>query len=95
MNSIGLQENSTARGPKNSCSYADIVAQFIDISFRISTSLSGIRCWFRFRDDTFAFWRGDKARLLAFFWTLNTFDPNLQFTMEVGERQLQFLDLLI
>ena len=29
------------------------------------------------------------------FQTLNGFDPNLQFTMEVGGRQLQFLDLLI
>ena len=26
-----LQENGTAMGPKNSCSYADIVAEFIDI----------------------------------------------------------------
>ncbi len=27
--------------------------------------------------------------------TLNTFDPHLQFTMEVGGRSLYFLDLLI
>ena len=34
-------------------------------------------------------------RLKAFFKTLNTFDPHLQFTMEVGGRSLHFLDLLI
>ena len=26
-----MQENGTAMGPKNSCSYADIVAEFINI----------------------------------------------------------------
>ena len=91
-----LQENGTAMGPKNSCSYADIVAEFIDIKvLEFRQVYPELRCWFRFRDDTFALWRGDRERLQAFFQTLNGFDPNLQFTMEVGGRQLQFLDLLI
>ena len=34
-------------------------------------------------------------RLQAFFKDLNTFDPHLQFTMDVGGRSLHFLDLLI
>ena len=34
-------------------------------------------------------------QLRAFFHDLNTFDPHLQFTMDVGEHGLHFLDLLI
>ena len=34
-------------------------------------------------------------RLQAFFHDLNTFDPHLQFTMDVGGRSLHFLNLLI
>ncbi len=34
-------------------------------------------------------------RLQAFFQDLNTFDPHLQFTMDVGGRNLHFLDHLI
>ena len=59
-----MQENGTAMGPKNSCSYADIVAEFIDIKVLETRQVyPELRCWFRFRDDTFAFWRGDKVRL--------------------------------
>lgn len=52
-------------------------------------------CWFRFRDDTFVLWRGSEERLQEFFQVLNTFDPNLQFTIDVGKRSLHFLDLHI
>ena len=34
-------------------------------------------------------------RLQAFFQDLNTFNPHLQFIMDVGGRSLRFLDLLI
>ena len=48
-----LQENGTAMGPKNSCSYADIVAEEIDKKVLESRSIyPELRCWFRFRDDT-------------------------------------------
>ena len=72
-----MQENGTAMGPKNSCSYADIVAEFIDVKVLESRQVyPELRCWFRFGDDTFAFWRADKVCFQAFFRTLNTFDPN-------------------
>ena len=34
-------------------------------------------------------------RLQAFFHDLNTFDPHLQFTMDMGGRSFHFVDLLI
>ena len=91
-----LQENGTAMGPKNSCSYADIVAKNIDQQVLAARTIyPELRCWFRFRDDTIVLWRGSVQRLNAFFQALNTFDPYLQFTMDMGGKSLHFLDLLI
>ena len=91
-----LQTNGTAMGPKNSCSYADIVAEHVDRRVLESkTSYPELMSWFRFRDDTFALWRGTVLRLNEFFELLNSFDANLQFTMDVGGSSLHFLDLLI
>ena len=91
-----LQTNGTAMGPKNSCSYADIVAEHVDRRVLESkTSYPELKSWFRFRDDTFALWRGTVLRLNEFFELLNSFDAHLQFTMDVGGSSLHFLDLLI
>ena len=40
-------------------------------------------------------WRSTIEKLHAFFRDLNTFDINLQFTMEIEGSSLHFLDLLI
>ena len=75
-----LQENGTAMGPKNSCSYANIVAENIDVQVLAACNVyPELRCWYRFRDDTFVLWRGTVERLQAFFHLLNTFDSCLQF----------------
>ena len=48
-----LQENGTAMGPKNSCSYANIVAENIDQQVLAARTIyPELRCWFRFCDDT-------------------------------------------
>jgi hypothetical protein len=63
----------SAMGPKNSCSYADIVEEEIDKKVLESRSIyPELRCWFRFRDDTIVLWRGTMERLQAFFQDLNT-----------------------
>ena len=91
-----LQENGTAMGPKNSCSYADIVEENIDVQVLAACNVyPELRCWYLFRDDTFVLWRGTVERLQAFFHLLNTFDSCLQFTMDIGGRDLHFLDLEI
>ena len=83
-------------GPKNSCSYADIVAEAIDKKVLASRIIfPELKCWFRFRDDTMVLWRGSVERLQAFFKALNEYDSHLRFTMEVGGRSLHFLDLLL
>ena len=79
-----LQENGTAMGPKNACSYADIVAEEVDKQVLASRTIyPELICWFRFRDDTFVLWRGTAERLQAFFQSLNTFDSHLLWKWEV------------
>ena len=54
-----LQENGTVMGPKNSCLYADIVAENTDIQFLAACNVYlELRCWYRFCDDTFVLWQG-------------------------------------
>jgi hypothetical protein len=91
-----LKNDGTAMGPKNSCSYADIVAECVDNKvLDYKTTYPELRSWFRFRDDTFVLWRGTVERLNMFFITLNSFDKYLLFTMDMGGKSLHFLDLLI
>ena len=91
-----LQKDGTAMGPKNACSHADIIAEYVDDKVLHSkTTYPELCSWFRFRDDTFVLWRGAIERLNGFFATLNAFDKHLQFTMDVGGKSLHFLDLLI
>ena len=79
-----LQTDGTAMSPKNSCSYADIVAKCVDLRVLESkTIFPELRSLFRFRDDTFVLWRGTVERLSNFFAVLNSFDQNLQFTMDI------------
>ncbi len=83
-------------GPKNSCSYADIVVEEIDEQvFKSQSIYPELKCWYRFHDDTIVLWRGTVERLQTIFQNLNTFDAHLQFTMEIEGRSLHFLDLLI
>ena len=82
-----LQKNGTAMGPKNSCSYADIVAENIDKKVLESKALyPELRSWFRFRDDTFALWRGTVERLHAQFFQYIKF-IRLLFTIYYGSRR--------
>ena len=54
-------------GPKNACSYADIVAEYIDkkvLEFKVI--YPKLKSWFRFRDNTFVLWQGTVQRLHDF-----------------------------
>jgi hypothetical protein len=91
-----LQNDGTAMGPKNSCSYVDIVAEYVDNKVLDSkTTYPELHSWFRFRDDTFVLRRGTVERLNMFFIlsTLLINIYNLLWTW-VGSHYI-FLDLLI
>jgi len=52
--------------------------------------------WGRYMDDVISLWNYGEAELRGFLDHLNTYDRNLQFTLEVEiENKLPFLDVLI
>ena len=49
----------------------------------------------RYRDDCLVLWNGSLERLKEFHDFLNTLDPYLKFTVEIGGKRIEYLDLLI
>ncbi len=92
-----LQKNGTATGAKNSCSYSDMALEPIDdeIFNAKTTTFKEIHSYFRYRDDCFLLWLGNKDLLNKFVYFVNILDPSLKFTVEYGGKSLKFLDLLI
>ena len=92
-----LQENGTATGAPNSCSYSDLALEPIDeaIYAEAQSNFPELLYFGRYRDDIFALWVGTEERLQQFFNFINTLDDKLKFTMEIGGNTLEFLDLLI
>ena len=90
-----LQLNGTATGVPNSCSYADLVVFDIDKSVLQAkrNTFHKIRYFGQYCDDCLALWTSPLEKSELFLMFLNSIDSNLQFTIEVGENELCFLDL--
>ena len=88
-----LQSDSTAQGPHMSCSYSDIAIQYFDI--KALEFNPPVICWERFRDDIFVVWPHTLEELQVFFNYMNNIDQSkkIQFTMEIANDSLEFLDL--
>ena len=89
-----LQLNGTATGAPNSCSYADLAVFNIDKNVLQAkrNTYEKMRYSGRNRDDCLALWTGPLEKLELFLF-LNSLDSNLQFTIEIGGKELCFLDL--
>lgn len=62
----------------------------------LSTATCKPTIWRRYVDDTFIVWRHGEESLDAFHQHLNSFCPDIQFTVErENDRQLPFLDVLV
>ena len=92
-----VQTNGTATGSKNSCSYSDLALEPIDDEiYRASrTIFKELIAYFRYRDDCFLLWNGSLDLLRKFVYFVNTLDPSIKFTVEIGGKSLKFMDLLI
>ena len=92
-----LQTNGTATGAPNSCSYSDIAVSKIDdaVFKEMKSKYKELKYYGRYRDDCFALWEGNSEKLHQFFDFINSLDNDLKFTMEIGNKELCFLDVKI
>ena len=92
-----LQTNGTATGAPNSCSYADIAVASIDqaVMEQKETAFPKILYFGRYRDDCLVLWDGTDEKLKEQYSFINTINPDLKFTMEIGNQSICFSDLRI
>ena len=92
-----LQTNGTATGAPNSCSYAEIAVASIDnaVLDQKATCFDDLVYFGRYRYDYFSLWKGTMEKLESLYNFLNSLNPDLKFTMEVGGKGICFLGLKI
>ena len=54
-----------------------------------------LRVWLRYIDDIFFVWTHGENKLDEFLESLNSFHPNLKFTSERSEQEINFLDITV
>lgn len=54
-----------------------------------------VKYWYRYVDDILCLWTGTNRQLNTFLEHLNSHHKNMQFTMELGGKSINFLDLNI
>lgn len=98
-----LQTKGTAMGTKVAPTYANLVLGYLEeiltseckISFREEYALYIKNNWKRYLDDCFIFWTKSVDDLQIFHKILNSLHDSLQFAMEISEKELPFLDILV
>uniref|UniRef100_A0A8C5QN04 GIY-YIG domain-containing protein n=1 Tax=Leptobrachium leishanense TaxID=445787 RepID=A0A8C5QN04_9ANUR len=97
QNKFYLQKTGTAMGAKFAPGYANIfVAHWEqEVIWENNPFRANLALWRRFIDDIFIVWEGGREDLDRFFDYVNTNNMDLKFTIEVGDRTLNFLDLNI
>ncbi|XP_062601156.1 uncharacterized protein LOC134262845 [Saccostrea cucullata] len=98
-----LQIKGTAMGTKVAPTYATLVMGYLEEKLYSKlpeifdeTFVQYIRQnWKRYLDDIFIFWNKTEDDLEKFHTVINQLQESIQFTMEMSDRQLPFLDLLL
>ena len=93
------QNQGTAMGPHNACSYADqamttIDHKILDINSR-PNDITFPPDWSRFRGDCFSPWFAGVPALLELMERLNSISDSIKFTVKYSEVQLEVLDILL
>ncbi|CAJ0953004.1 unnamed protein product [Ranitomeya imitator] len=92
-----VQCQGTAMGSNVAPAYANAYMNSFEESF-VYTDIryeEHINCYLRYIDDIFFIWKGSIDTLQAFYQTLNSIYPELQFTMHFDPTQISFLDTLV
>ena len=88
-----VQNNGTAMGPHNACSYADIAMHPIDKIINNNKNYT-IALWCRFKDDIFCPWIMGSEKLHEFHAWINSLHPKIKFTMNFAEDPLEGIEYL-
>ena len=91
-----VQISGTAMGPNNACQYADTALSPLDQKISSGEEISPPAFYGRFRDDVYVIWTEPLEELDKFLTWLNSYHPNLKFTMSTPSTEgTEFLDLYI
>ena len=85
-----LHANRTAIDAPSSCSYADIAAVSIDQAIMEHKETAFPEILGRYRDDCLVLWDGTDEKLQELHNFINTLNPDLKFTMEIGNQSICF-----
>ena len=93
----------TAMGTKFAPNYATLVLGFLEHkmynslleNYGATLSLNICSNFKRYLDDCFIIWDNRWADITDFHGTLNALDPQINYTIEIGENELPFLDILV
>ena len=97
------QVKGTAMGTKFAPTYATLVLAYLEEAlYKKSETEFGEefgqklrQLWKRFLDDCFMLWDMSRDHLNKFHIMLNNLHPDLNFTIEVNDKELPFLDILL
>ena len=87
-----LQCMGTAKGPKNACSYADLVMGEIDELAKNRHEIKPMLLW-RYRDDIVDIWVHGLPKLLEFTDFINALYPTIKFELVYSQQTLNVLDV--
>ena len=87
-----LQCMGTAKGPKNACSYADLVMGEIDELAKNRHEIKPMLLW-RYRDDIVDIWVHGLPKLLEFTDFINALYPTIKFALVYSQQTLNVLDV--
>lgn len=94
-----LQVSGTSMGSICAPNYANLFVGFFERNFVMNmeknTHLPRVSKWFRFIDDIFTLYHGTEEELLEFINLLNSFNENLEFTVDYSKERVHFLDMWV
>ena len=91
-----VQISGTAMGPNNACQYADTALSPLDEKICNCQDIVKPEFYGRFRDDIYVTWSDSLEKLDEFLTWLNSYHPDLKFTMSTPSTEgVEFLDLFI
>lgn len=78
-----------------SCLVAEVFMDYLEHKLFETFCTPHVVEWIRYVDDILCVWNGSEDQLRKFLDSLNSLEPTISFTLEIGGRSLNFLDLTI